>query len=330
MTEALHTRAAGTADPADAVSEHAAWRAARERELREPHGWLSLTALVWPTAKPGRLPGVPGEWWVTDGILYTRPVPGDTAVLVGERIEPDGPTAVGVGEGRSRIVGTFVPADREGSADDAEVAVEVVVRTGRYGVRLRDPQAATRTEFTDVPAFGYDPAWVLDAPVRWYDEPESVTVGSAKPGLVHDVEVFGEVDLVHGGRSATLALTGTLTSPTIVFSDETDGVAPWRALVVTTSDQADDAGRRRGRRGRHRRAAHAAAGPEPGGEPAARVHGLRHERGAAAGQPCAVRRHGGGAGAAMKNAFLQAEGPMWRHAGTIRPSFRDSTGWPCA
>jgi uncharacterized protein (DUF1684 family) len=40
---------------------------------------------------------------------------------------------------------------------------------------------------------------------------------------------------VHGGRSATLALTGTLASPTVVFSDEADGVAPWRALEVTTT-----------------------------------------------------------------------------------------------
>ncbi|PUB25295.1 hypothetical protein C8K30_10739 [Promicromonospora sp. AC04] len=245
MTEALHTGTAGTtAADDDAVSGHAAWRAARERELLEPHGWLSPVALLWPTATPRRLPGVPGEWWVADGVLYTRPAPGDTAALVGERVVPDGPTAIGVGEGRSRIIGTFLPEERAGSAAGAdgahEVAVEVVVRTGRYGVRLRDPQAATRTEFTGVPAFDYDPSWVLDAPVRWYDEPESVTVGAAQPGLVHHVEVFGEVDLVRGGRFATLALTGTLTSPTIVFSDEADGVAPWRALLVTTPDGTGD------------------------------------------------------------------------------------------
>ncbi|MEV0890489.1 DUF1684 domain-containing protein [Promicromonospora sp. MEB111] len=238
MTEALQAATSGTNVAEEAVREHAAWRADRERELREPHGWLSPTALLWPTATPSRLPGVPGEWWVADGVLRTQPVPGDTTVLVGEDIEPDGPTVVGVGEGRGRVVGTFLPEGRDGSAgpDDAKVAVEVIVRTGRYGVRLRDPQAATRTAFAGVPAFDYDPAWVLDVPVRWYDEPEPVTVGAARPGLVHHVEVLGEVDVVHGGRSATLALTGTLTSPTVLFSDEADGVAPWRALQVSTTD----------------------------------------------------------------------------------------------
>ncbi|MFD7311477.1 DUF1684 domain-containing protein [Promicromonospora sp. NPDC059942] len=239
MTEALQAATSGTNVAEEAVREHAAWRADRERELREPYGWLSPTALLWPTATPSRLPGVPGEWWVADGVLRTQPVPGETAVLVGEDIEPDGPTAIGVGEGRGRVVGTFLPEGRAAGPDDAaKVAVEVIVRTGRYGVRLRDPQAATRTAFAGVPAFDHDPAWVLEVPVRWYDEPEPVTVGAARPGLVHHVEVLGEVDVVHGGRSATLALTGTLTSPVVVFSDEADGVAPWRALQITTTDAA--------------------------------------------------------------------------------------------
>jgi uncharacterized protein (DUF1684 family) len=239
MTEAPHIATPGTTTSDDgAVRRHVAWRAARERALHEPHGPLSPVALHWPTSTPARLPGVPGEWWVANGLLTTRPLPGDTAVLTGEHVEPDGPTAIGVGEGRSRVLGTFLPQGRDGSAagpaGEREVTVEVVLRTGRYGIRLRDPQAATRTAFDGVPAFDYDPGWVLDVPVRWYDEPEPVTVGAAQPRLVHHVEVFGEVDVVVGSQVATLALTGTLTSPVVLFSDEADGVAPWRELEVTT------------------------------------------------------------------------------------------------
>jgi len=239
MTEAQRT-ATPVLPTADGTDGHVAWRAARERDLRAPYGPLSPVALHWPTSRPGRLPGLPGEWWVADGVLFTRPVPGDATPLKGDLIEPDGPTTIGVREGRSRVLGTFVPEGRDGSgpADEREIAVEVVVRTGRYGVRPRDPQATTRTAFAGVAAFGHDPAWVLDVPVRWYDEPEQVTVGSAQPRLVHHVEAFGEVDVVLGGHAATLALTGTLTSPVVLFSDEADGVAPWRALHVTTPEAA--------------------------------------------------------------------------------------------
>ncbi|GAA2226194.1 DUF1684 domain-containing protein [Promicromonospora sukumoe] len=261
MTEALRTATdpaptpgtstAGPASPADAAREAAAarelaaWRADRERDLRTPHGWLSLTGLLWPTSEPRRLPGLPGEWWVVDRTLYTRPAPDDTAVLTGERVAEHGPTLVAVDEGRSRVLGTFLPEDRAGSAaaagkgadgapgtDTEEVVVEVVLRTGRYGLRPRDPRAATRTGFTGVPAFGHDPEWVLDARVSWYDEPERVTVGAAQPRLVHHVQVIGEVGVVHGGTVTTLALTGTLDEPTLLFSDEADDVAPWRVLRI--------------------------------------------------------------------------------------------------
>ncbi|MEV0890480.1 DUF1684 domain-containing protein [Promicromonospora sp. NPDC050262] len=236
MTEVL--------SPPDAAAarEHAAWRAARERELRKPHGWLTPAALLWPTATPSRLPGLPGEWWVDDRTLFTRPASGDTASLVGEHVEPDGPTSIVVGEGRSQILGTFLPEGRAAGAEH-EVAVEVVLRTGRYGVRPRDPEAATRAEFDGVPAFDHDPAWVLDVPVRWYDEPDAVTVGAAQPRLVHHVEVFGEVDVAHAGTVTTLALTGSSTEPALLFTDESDEVAPWRVLRVpvpgTTADDAD-------------------------------------------------------------------------------------------
>ncbi|MCP2266803.1 DUF1684 domain-containing protein [Promicromonospora thailandica] len=209
--------------------EHAAWRAARERELREPHGWLSPTALLWPTAEPRRLPGVPGQWWVADGRLYTRPVPGDTSVLAGGLVVRGGPTSVSVAEGRGLVLGTFLPPERSGAAGPAEqeVAVEVVRRTGRYAVRLRDPQAPTRTGFTGVPTFAYDPAWVLDAPVRWYDRPVPLTVGAAQPRLVHRVEAVGEVEVRH---DHVLLLTGSLLAPRLLFTDEAEGVAPWRVV----------------------------------------------------------------------------------------------------
>lgn len=251
MTEALQQIATGpVVEPASAAREHAQWRADRERELATPHGWLSLTALLWPTAEPRRLPGLPGEWWVADGTLYTRPVPGDTTALTGDLIEPHGPTPVTVDEGRSRILGTFLPEGRDGSGPDGEqeVAVEVALRTGRYAIRLRDPLSATRTRFDGVPVFAYDASWVLDAGVSWYDEPERVTVGAAQPRLVHHVDVIGAVDVVHGGTVTKLALTGTLAEPTLLFSDESDEAAPWKILRIAASDPAP-AGREPGTSG---------------------------------------------------------------------------------
>ena len=39
-----------------------AWREHREKALREPNGWLSLTSLTWLDAAPQSVPGFPGLW----------------------------------------------------------------------------------------------------------------------------------------------------------------------------------------------------------------------------------------------------------------------------
>jgi uncharacterized protein len=46
----------------DFLEEWEAWRAAREDRLRDPHGWLAITAIHWLTAEPERFDDVPGAW----------------------------------------------------------------------------------------------------------------------------------------------------------------------------------------------------------------------------------------------------------------------------
>ncbi|ACZ32100.1 protein of unknown function DUF1684 [Xylanimonas cellulosilytica DSM 15894] len=222
-----------------AAQQWAAWHAERERDLATPHGWLSLTAYHWLPATPSRLPGLPGLWWADADGAHTRPhpAPDEHGALHGEHVV-DGAADAVVAEGASRILGTFLPAGRSPLDADpgatAEIAVELVHRTGRYAVRVRDPHAPALLDFTGVPAFAHDDAWVLDATVRLLEEPREETVGAARVGLVHRTAVVGEIDLPHPGdpaRSVTLALTGKPGGATLLlFSDEAEGIAPWRVL----------------------------------------------------------------------------------------------------
>ncbi|QAY69286.1 DUF1684 domain-containing protein [Xylanimonas protaetiae] len=217
----------------------AAWHAERERDLATPHGWLSLVAYHWLPAEPSRLPGLPGLWWADADGARTRPgsAPDEHGSLHADDVV-DGSADAVVAEGASRILGTFLPAGRSPLDADpgatAEVAVELVRRTGRYAVRVRDPHAPALLGFAGVPVFGHDDAWVLDATVRLFAEPRAETVGAARIGLVHRTQVVGEVDLPYPGdpaRTVTLALTGKPGGATLLlFSDEAAGVAPWRVL----------------------------------------------------------------------------------------------------
>lgn len=222
---------AGTAPTTTAAAvAWQAWHTAREEALAVEHGWLSLTALHRLPATPQALPGLPGQWWAdADGahVLATADEgvrPQDTrADQEGAETALDGVHTVVLPEAASTIA-AIVPENR---------AVEVALRTGGYIARVRDPQAPARTSFTGVPAYAYDPAWVLEAPVRWYVEPVAAVVGAAQPGLRHDVLVLGELDLIHDGVTATLKITGT--SPdaaTLLFSEDNDATAEWRILFL--------------------------------------------------------------------------------------------------
>ncbi|QJW37913.1 DUF1684 domain-containing protein [Cellulosimicrobium protaetiae] len=234
--------APGPAADAQDAAAWAAWHAEREDGLRPPHGWLSLVAYHWLPAEPAALPGVPGLWWAdADGAHHRAGEGGAVRTTTGDSVG-----TVVVTEGGSSVAGTFLPDGRDAGdpadgGETREVAVEVVRRTGRYAVRLRDPLAPARTGFDGVPTFAYDPAWVVDAAVRWYDAPRPVVVGAARPGLVHHVSTVGEVDLVverdGGSHRATLVLTGKPGGAvTLLFSDEAlhldEAVAPWRVLWV--------------------------------------------------------------------------------------------------
>ena len=215
----------------DPTTDLQAWRTDREATLRQPHGWLSLIGYHALTSAPQTIPGVPGLWWTdgadafvttdaTDGV--TDPQTRDALVGTWRRT---------VGEGLSTLVAAFVPAGRD---DEDRVVVELVRRTGRLHLRVRDPRAAARTGFTGVPTYADDPSWVLDVPVRWYDEPVPVTVGAAQRGLVHHVRLVGEIDIERHGAVHTLRLTAGHTpgSASVLFSDEAADLAPWRVLSL--------------------------------------------------------------------------------------------------
>lgn len=215
----------------DPTADLLRWRNEREETLRQPHGWLSLVGLYALTAVPRSIPGVPGRW-STDGSDALVETDAADAVTDPEAREAlVGTWRRTVGEGLSTLVAAYVPAGRD---DDDRVVVELVRRTGRLYVRVRDPRAAARTGFDGVPTHPYDPSWVVDVPVRWYDEPVEVTVGAAQHGLVHHVRLVGEIDVARDGVVHTLRLTSGHTpgSATVLFSDEADDLAPWRVLSV--------------------------------------------------------------------------------------------------
>ncbi|MGV9743830.1 DUF1684 domain-containing protein [Rhodococcus zopfii] len=181
------------------------WHAVRNDALRQPLGWLSLTALHWLDENPTEFDEAPGSWHVD----------GDTVVHVAG----------------SQVV-TYAPV--EGAAG-LEVRfergyVEIIRRTGRFAIRVHDRNAPALVAFTEVPVYEPDTKWVLTGRFEAFDESRTVTTGAVVDGLEHHHSAAGLVRFGHDGSEHTLVAFGEAGGPLrVLFTDATSGVTTYPA-----------------------------------------------------------------------------------------------------
>ncbi|WP_330232004.1 DUF1684 domain-containing protein [Nocardia sp. NBC_00508] len=207
-------------------TEWARWRHAREDQLRDPLGFLSLTALHWLTDRPERLPDVPGTWWVTDDKVFITAQPAD-------RLEYDGLGIAGV-----QII---TPAE---GAPGLQVrqenrVLEVIRRTGRYAVRVHDPAAPGLLSFDGIPAYTPDPRWIVHGRFTPFDEPRPVTTGAVVDGLEHHHSASGTIEFRIGEVTERVVAFGDPDNLRVLFTDATSGVTTYpaaRSLGVSAPD----------------------------------------------------------------------------------------------
>lgn len=201
-----------TTENIDLVESWTAWHADRERVLREPHGWLSLTGLHWLSGTSTGYPGLPGSWRITGdhGVEITATA-ADGLVVDGAAV--DGTVRI---EPRDGLPGVLVAAGPR--------RIEVIRRTDSYALRVRDPEAITLTAFTGVPVYPVESRWVVTGRYEPYPEPSPITVDAVVDGLHHYFTAVGEVTFEVDGRPQRLiALPGKAGGLSLHFRDGTSG-----------------------------------------------------------------------------------------------------------
>lgn len=210
-------------DP-DYLASVEAWRDQREARLRADDGWLTLVGLHWLDEGENTL----GSSADADVVLPLGP---DRA---GVLLVEDGAVTLRAADGAGLTVGGE-PVQERVLATDAEPGTDVVAvdrirfhvidRDGRLGVRVKDPETATRTGFEGLDWYPVDPTYRVEAILQPFEEPREIEVPtvlgtsstSLSPGLLR---------FTLGGEQ--LELTPTIASPDdndlfIVFADTTSG-----------------------------------------------------------------------------------------------------------
>jgi uncharacterized protein (DUF1684 family) len=148
----------------DAVShrnEILKWQTERSARLQREDGWLSLVGLHWlPEGDSEPIPGVKlvrragvvalntSQGMTIDGKPVKAPMQ-----LIDDSSE-NGPTVVQMGTKR----------------------FQVIKRGERYGLRVKDSQADTRTHFQGLDYYPIDPKWRVEAKFEPYNPPKKIPI----------------------------------------------------------------------------------------------------------------------------------------------------------
>ncbi len=193
------------------LSEWEAWHEAREQRLRDPRGWLGITAIHWLTDAPQRFDDLPGGWSSHERCAAVTLSRGEF-LTVGSNVLAEG-------------AHEFGPLDEDGvTVTFGDAVAQVALRGGAVIVRPRHPDSSNLRAYRDTPCYRPDARWVI--PARFTSYPAS----GGTSGSGRDEEAVGEVVFENGGSEHRLVAWGEDDgSLWIVFRDATSGVTTYPA-----------------------------------------------------------------------------------------------------
>ena len=211
---------------ADFQKTESDWRAHREASLKSPNGWLSVAGLYWfhdraltagsdpksDIVLPASAPRHIGTFRLQGKALVMEPVAG-AGVLIN-------------GKAATRTVLKPDTNDHPDIITAGKVTLMAIDRVGNLGLRLRDPDAATRRGFVGCSWFPASEKWRIEA--KW--------VPATAPKKLHIVNILGMADEEDSPGYAEFTIAGkTLRLQALdddgdlsfLFRDETSGKATY-------------------------------------------------------------------------------------------------------
>jgi uncharacterized protein (DUF1684 family) len=203
------------------VDEISSWRASHEAGLKAPTGWLSVAGLFWLHEGPN----VVGSNPQSDIVLPSGPRKAGVLSFINGKVSFDPSDRNFAGKrGELRM-------DTEGKPDVLEIAgmqLTIIRRGEKTGVRLRDPNAATRREFTGLKWFPTSESWRIKA--RWtaYSEPKTIAVTNIL-GMTDQEPAPGYAEFTAGGKKVRLEPVLEDDELFFIFKDQTSGKSTYPA-----------------------------------------------------------------------------------------------------
>ncbi len=211
----------------------AKWRSERVERLRKPDGWLSLVGLHWIE------PGVHhlGMADANDIQLRTGPAKLGTLTMKDGKamLQPDAAAGVTI-DGKPVSGEIALQSDAKGDPtvvafNNGSANFQVIERSGRFALRVKDANAPTRTGFVGIDYFDADPSWRFNA--RFEPHPPGKTIQIAS--VINTIDPMvnpGKVVFEKDGKTYSLEAvdeedgSGELF---LIYADHTNGKSTYAA-----------------------------------------------------------------------------------------------------
>ncbi len=205
------------------------WRADYENSLKAPDGWLAVAGLFW--LHEGANPAGSGP---NTSVKLPAPAPPDAGAF---RLE------------RRRV--TWIPAhgdpavmqpdttDHPTVVHIANLELTVIRRSDRFGIRLRDPNAATRLEFTGTSWFPPDPSWIVKA--KWVPLSPAKRIAIMNIlGMTDEEDCPGYAEWIRSGKAFRLEPVVEDNQLFFMFKDSTNRATTYPAGRFLYADPPKD------------------------------------------------------------------------------------------
>ncbi|AUG80397.1 hypothetical protein CFP65_5703 [Kitasatospora sp. MMS16-BH015] len=204
-----------------AAEEWQHWTEGRTARASAPHGPLALIGTYWLEPEPGKVPGLPGEWWAADGRVRVRASAADGLRVRGAEGGPvDGERAL--------------RPDTDGApelAEYGEVLLVPIDREGELALRVFDPAAPGRAAFAGITVYPYAPEWAVPAVFTPFERAQELLVPNAD-GRERPLVLAGRLAFSIAGEPHTLAVSSSGAGLSGVIADATSGRETYRFRFV--------------------------------------------------------------------------------------------------
>ena len=206
------------------------WKVRRLASLKREDGWLSLVGLHWLEEGENRFGSASDNTLV---LPPAAPPAAGTLTLAGGTVTlaPAAPMTI---DGKPVEGATTL---RDDSNDAGATIVQmgtmrfnVIKRGERYGLRVKDSEAPTRTQFAGLEYFPVDPKWRLEARFEPYDPPKKIPIADVT-GMVADSISPGAIVFTVDGQEHRLDPILEDGSPNlfVIFRDQTSADSTYPA-----------------------------------------------------------------------------------------------------